>query len=111
MGTYNIPRNLRGESRILYIFSVKALITTGVGAMFGLVFYLMFSMVGMGSVGLIVTGVFALIGYGVGTIKIPTIAGLPFTKKIGGESIDQILMRYYKFKKNRKVYVLTKEEK
>ena len=111
MGTYNIPRNLRGESRILYIFSVKALITTGIGAMLGLIFYLIFAAVGMETVGLIITGVFALIGFAIGTIKIPTIAGLPFTKKVGGESIDQIIIRYYKFKKNRKVYVLTKEEK
>jgi hypothetical protein len=45
MGTYNIPRNLRGESRILYIFTIKALITTGIGAAFGAIFYLIFAMV------------------------------------------------------------------
>ena len=35
MGTYYIPRNYRGESRILYIFTVKSLITTAVGAGIG----------------------------------------------------------------------------
>ena len=34
MGTYYIPRNLKGESRILLIFSVKGLIYT---AGFGMV--------------------------------------------------------------------------
>lgn len=32
MGTYMIPRNTKGEGRILYIFSTKALIFTVVGA-------------------------------------------------------------------------------
>ena len=32
MGTYYIPRNYKGETRILYIFTVKSLITTAIGA-------------------------------------------------------------------------------
>lgn len=32
MGTYMIPRNTKGEGRILFIFSTKALIFTVVGA-------------------------------------------------------------------------------
>ena len=111
MGTYQIPRNLKGESRILYIFSVKALITTGIGAFIGLIFYLFFSAVGLTNVGWVFIGVLAVIGFIIGTVKIPIIAGLPFTKKVGGESIDTIIMRYFKFKKNRKVYVYTKEDK
>ena len=42
MGTYYIPRNYRGESRILYIFTVKSLITTAVGAMLGFIFFAIF---------------------------------------------------------------------
>lgn len=29
---YQIPRNVKGEGRILFIFSTKGLITTGIGA-------------------------------------------------------------------------------
>jgi len=29
MGTYEIPRNVKGEGRILFIFSTKSLILTG----------------------------------------------------------------------------------
>ena len=54
---------------------------------------------------------FALIGYAIGAFKIPTIAGIPVTKKIGGEPVSEIIMRYIKFKKNRKMYIYTKEEK
>ena len=39
MQTYEIPRNYKGESRILYIFSVKALAYTGIGVVIGGVFY------------------------------------------------------------------------
>ena len=111
MGTYYIPRNVKGETRILYIFSVKSLITTVIGGAVGLLFYLIFAILGLDAIGWIAVGLFALIGFAVGAVKIPTVAGLPISKKIGGESIDQIILRYFKFKKNRKVYVYTKEEK
>ena len=32
------------------------------------------------------------------------------TKKIGGEPISEIIVRYVKFKANRKIYAYTKEE-
>ena len=111
MGTYYIPRNVKGESRILYIFSIKSLITTLIGGAVGFIFYLIFLMLNMETVGWIFVGIFALIGFGVGAIKIPILAGVPITKKIGGESIDQIILRYIKFKREKKVYVYTKEEK
>lgn len=111
MGTYNIPRNLRGETRILIIFSVKSLITTAIGALIGAIFLLIFSLLGLKIVGIIIMAMLALIGYAMGTFKIPTIAGLPFTKKIGGESLDEIIKRYIKFRMNRKIYTYTKEEK
>lgn len=111
MGTYQIPRNYRGETRLLVIFTIKSLITTLVGAGVGAVFFLIFSIVGFKKVGLIILGIFALLGYIVGAFKIPTIVGIPVTKKIGGESIYEIIMRYIKFSKNRKIYTNTKEEK
>lgn len=111
MGTYQIPRNLKGESRILYIFSMKALLTTGIGAFIGLFFYVPLSAMGLDTAGMICIGITAIIGYVIGTVKIPVIPSIPFTKKIGGESIDAIVARYIKFKKTRKVYIYTKEEK
>ena len=40
MGTYNLPRNVKGEGRILFIFTPKSLIYASVGAGVGLIFYL-----------------------------------------------------------------------
>ena len=111
MGTYYIPRNLRGETRILYIFTVKSLISTVIGGVIGLIFYVIFAMLNIKMAGIITMAAFALIGYLIGAVKIPTVAGLPFTKKIGGEPLSEIIRRYINFRMNRKVYVYhTKEE-
>ncbi len=111
MATYQIPRNYRGESRILYIFTVKSLITTAVGAMLGSIFFLLFKSFGMDIVGIVIMALFGLMGYVIGAVKIPTIVAFPVTKKIGGEPIGEIILRYIKFKKSRKMYIYTKEEK
>lgn len=113
MGTYYIPRDYKGESRILYIFSIKSLITTAIGAGVGAIFYFLFKMLSLSKVGLIIMAVFAVIGYIIGAVKIPTIATLPITKKIGGEPISEIIIRYIKFRQKRKIYTYyekTKEE-
>lgn len=117
MGTYYIPRNYKGESRILYIFSIKSLITTAIGAGVGAIFLWIFTMLALKKVGIIIMAVMAVIGYIIGAVKIPTIVSIPVTKKIGGEPISEIIIRYIKFKKKRKIYTFcqskqnTKEEK
>ena len=110
MGTYYIPRNYRGESRILYIFSVKSLITTAVGAMLGALFFFVFKAMNLTIVGIVIMAVFALIGFAIGAFKIPTIVAFPITKKIGGEPLGEIILRYMKFKQSRKMYTYTKDE-
>ena len=112
MGTYNLPRNVKGEGRILFIFSTKGLITTCVGGAIGLIFYFIFSMINLKTVGIIITLIFAAIGYAIGMLKVPNAAGLEITKKTAGENIDDVIKRYIKFKANKKkYYVYTKEEK
>ena len=108
MGTYNLPRNVKGEGRILFIFSTKSL---SIGGAVGLIFYLIFKLMGLTIVGIVITLIFALIGYAIGMFKIPDTNGLEITRKTGGENIDDVLKRYIKFKKNnKKLYVYTKEE-
>ena len=111
MGTYYIPRNLRGETRIFYIFTIKSLISTVCGIVFGLIFFFLFSILKLKIVGLGITAICGLIGYAIGAFKIPTIMGIPVTKKIGGEPVTEIITRWIKFQKNKKMYVYTKEEK
>lgn len=111
MQTHEIPRNYKGEGRILYIFSTKGLIYTCIGAGIGLVFYLVFKMLGLAMVGLIITLIFGAIGFAIGTLKVPESNGLEITRKTGGENIDDVILRWIKFKKNgNKVYVFKAEE-
>ncbi len=106
MGSYNIPRNVKGEGRILYIFSTKSLIYTGVGALAGGLFYVIFSMINLANIGLIFVAVGAIIGFIIGKFKIPKIANVQFTNKVAGENIDEVIKRWIKFKKKKqKIYV------
>ena len=113
MGTYNLPRNVKGEGRIFFIFSTKGLITTCIGGGIGLVFfYLTFSMLKLKTVGIVLTLICAGIGYAIGMLKVPNTNGMEITRKTGGENIDDVIIRYIKFKANKKkYYVYTKEEK
>jgi len=111
MQTYEIPRNYKGEGRILYIFSTKGLIYTTAGAGIGLIFYFLFKMLGLSMVGLIITVIFAAIGFAIGTLKVPDTTAFQITKKTGGENIDDVIIRWFKFKKNNnKIYVYKLEE-
>lgn len=106
MGTYEIPRNVKGEGRLLFIFSTKGIIYTAVGLGVGLPFYLVLKMFGATVVGIVITVICALIGFSIGTFKVPEIRSIEFTKKTGGEAIDDVIKRYIKFKKNKnKIYV------
>lgn len=106
MGTYNLPRNVKGEGRILFIFTGKSFIYAIVGGGVGLLFYFIFSIIGLNMVGIIITLIFALIGFTIGTFKMPEISGLGFTKKVGGENLDDIIKRAIMFKtKGSKIYV------
>lgn len=113
MGTYNIPRDVKGEGKILYVFSTKALIYTFIGAAIGGLFYLIFSMLFLGSIGWIFIILFGAIGFSIATFKVPKIKTIKALNDISGESIDEVIKRYIAFKmKKNKIYTLyTKEEK
>jgi hypothetical protein len=106
MNTYEVPRNYKGEGRILYIFSTKALIYTMVGIAVGLIFYFIFKVLNMKTVGIICDVAVGGIGFIIGTLKIPDTKKFEFTQKTGGENIDDIIKRWIKFKKNKnKIYM------
>lgn len=72
--------------------------------MLGLIFYIIFKIVGLNVVGLILLILFALIGYGIGTIKFHSNGSDKISKNVGGEPVDKVIFSYINFKKNRKVY-------
>lgn len=110
MNTYNIPRDYKGENRILFVFSTKALIYTAVGAGIGSLFYFIFSTIGLTIIGIVIMAIFALIGFAIGTFKVPDTNSFEITRKTGGEKIDDVIVRWIKFKKNKnKIYVYKEE--
>lgn len=112
MGTYNLPRNVKGEGRILFVFSTKALIYTTIGVAAGLIFYFIFSLCNFTVGGIIAVAICGLIGFIIGTFKIPEMSAFELTRKTGGENIDDVIMRGIKFRmqKNR-IYVYIKNDK
>ena len=62
-------------------------------------------------IGIIVALIFAAIGYGIATIKIPETNNFDITRKAGGAKLDEVILRLINFKrKGKRIYVYTKEE-
>lgn len=112
MATHSIPRNVKGEGRILSVFSIKALIYTAVGGGIGLVFYYLFSLIGWTYVGIGITLLLAGLGFVVGTFKVPESTAFEITRKASGADIDEAILRLIKFKqKKKRIYLYAKEGK
>ena len=108
-GPYGIPRNYKGEGKILFIFSVKAFIYTCVGMGIGIIFFFIFNILKIKYIGIILMLLFALIGFGIGTFKIPENNKFEITRKMSGESIDTVIIKWIKFRQKRKrIYVYKK---
>lgn len=111
-GPYNIPRNYKGENKILFIFSTKSFLYTIGGAAIGILFYMILKLFKLSKVGLALILLFGFIGFSIGTFKIPDNSNLEFSKKVGGESIDDVIIRWIKFKRNRnKIYIYKEDSK
>lgn len=112
MRTYNVPRDVKGEGRILYVFSTKALVYTFVGVVIGFFFYLILSVFDMDFVAYIIIAILGFIGFCIGTFKIPESNAFSITKNAGGEKIDDVILRMIKFKmKKNRIYVYSLAKK
>ncbi len=109
-GPYYLPRNVKGEGRILFIFSTKALIYTVIGAIIGLLLKIIFDILNVGFIGIILMIALALLGFVIATLKVPNTTSFEITKKTGGENIDDVLKRLIKFKmkKRKNLYIYKK---
>lgn len=107
-GSYFVPRSVKGESRILLIFSVKSFIATLITGLIGAGIWYGLGMAGisLGFVpGLILVGVFGAIGFCIATLKIPDVPIMGKLRKAGGENVGDILFRLATFKPKKKIYL------
>ena len=111
MGTYNLPRDVKGEGRILFIFSKKSLMWTAGAATVGFVIYFILSMFKLDVIGIITAAVLALIGFIIGTFKVPNIAGLNWARVNAGENLDDVILRAIRFKQKKNRIYIYKEDK
>lgn len=104
--SYMIPRNTKGEGKILMIFSKKSFIGTIIaGGIALLTIYPICSIFGASFIGIIFVLIFGLIGFVITSMKMPNSTNFEILRKTGGEDIDEILLRLIKFKKGgKKVY-------
>ena len=109
MGRYSyiIPRDTKGEGKILMIFSKKSFLWTIACAAVALVtIYPLCAIFGAGLIGMISVLFFGLIGFLIGAVKMPESQNFEILRKTGGEDIDEILKRLIKFKMGgKKVYL------
>lgn len=108
MGTHLIPREIEGEGRILIIFTLKGFIGTLIGIFIGTIFYSILSAVGAELVGWIILAICALVGFAIGQVKLPSSNSFELLKRTGGDYIYEIIVKYFNFKRKRKIYTYDK---
>lgn len=106
--SYYVPRSVKGESRILYIFTVKSFIATLVFGLIGAGIWFLITSFG-GTVelvpGLIIVGVCGGIGYALSTLVIPDVPFMGPLRKAGGENIGAMIWRIITFRKRKRIYL------
>ena len=106
-GSYYVPRSVRGESRILYIFTIKSFAVTLAFGLVGVLFYFILSSFIAMSIwtAIIMTAIFAVVGYALSAITIPDAPIMGPLRKAGGENIGAMIIRAMSFRGKRKIYL------
>ena len=107
--SYMIPRDTKGEGRILMIFTKKSFLwTIGCAFVGAITIYPIFAILNMSLIGMKGILLFGLIGLGIGSLKMPNSNNFEILRKTGGEDVDEILIRLFKFKRGgKKLYLYT----
>lgn len=106
MKSYYLPREYKGEGRILYIFSKRSLIYTVAGAGIGIFFNEILKMLGINKAFLPLLLIFGILGYLLAVLKIPEGGSMEISKKLGGEKLEDVIKKWILFKmKHSKIYI------
>ncbi len=111
MGTHLIPREVDGDARILLIFTPKGFLGLVLGFVPGIILHQICSALGATIIAWVLLALCCLIGFVIGQMKMPESRAFDLFRKTGGEYIKDVIVNYFKFKKNRKYYVYDAEVK
>ena len=105
--SYTVPRSAKGESRILYIFTIKSLaITLAFAAIGAVIYFILSSFMEVSLVIMIlIIAPFAGIGFLIGATNIPNSTEIIHIKKDRKKKIFNILIRLKIIKKKKKIYI------
>lgn len=105
--TYTVPRSAKGESRILYIFTIKSLaITLAFAAIGVIIYFILKSFMDISIVAMIlIIAPFAGLGFLIGATNIPDSPIMEPLRKAGGENVFDILIRLIMFRYKKKIYI------
>lgn len=106
--SYYVPRSVKGESRILYIFTIKSFIVTLIFGLVGAgIWFLLTSFnVNVELIpGLVIVGICGGIGYALATVVIPDVPFMGPLRKAGGENIGAMVLRLITFRKRKRIYL------
>ncbi len=106
-GSYYVPRSVKGESRILYVFTIKSFAVTLAFGLVGVLFYfILSSFMSISIVGaIIIIAIFAAIGYALSAVTIPDVPIMGPLRKAGGENIGAMIIRLISFRGRKKIYL------
>lgn len=106
-GSYYVPRSVKGETRILYVFTLKSFAITLAFGLVGVgIYFLINNIIGMELIpGLILIAIFAAIGYAISAINIPDAPIMGPLRKAGGENIGDMIVRLIQFRGKKKIYL------
>lgn len=110
MGTHLIPREIDGDGRILLIFTPKGFVGTIIGILIGTCLFTIFDACGAGLFGWVLFGAAVIIGFVVGQMKVPESNAFSLFKKVGGEYIRDVIVKYMAFRKKKKIYLYDQTE-
>lgn len=105
--SYYVPRSAKGETRILYIFTVRSFVTTlifgGIGAAIAFLIKGIYDLSIFAMIAIILPC--AAIGFGIGALTIPDSPLMGPLQKAGGENVLDILIRLASFGSKKKLYI------
>ena len=106
-GAYFVPRSVKGETRLLFIFTIKSFVlTVAFGLIGALIWFLLSNFITVSLVvGLVLVGITGAIGYVIGAVTIPDSPVMGPLRKAGGENISDILLRLLVFRGKKKIYL------